>query len=116
MSIVAALSTLALMAAPQPVGPVETDAAAIGISGVGHTQTLPCNGRAVSIVGTEHNVTLTGVCKSLEVTGVDNTVTAAIVPGGVLTVTGTGHKVTWRSTGEVRRSVSGVDNQVTKAK
>lgn len=116
MSIVAALSSLALLAAAQPVGPIETDGQTIAISGADHTETLPCEGRDVSVVGTGHAITLTGVCKSLEVMGVDNAVTAAIAPGGRLSVTGTGHKVRWRSTGEVRRSVSGVDNQVTKVK
>lgn len=118
MSVAPFLSSLLLLAAapPQAVGPVETDAKTISIAGTEHNETLPCNGRAVSIEGVDHVITLTGVCKSVEITGSGNTVTVAIAPGGVLSVAGTDQKVRWRSTGEVRRQVTGVDNQVVREK
>jgi hypothetical protein len=118
MSVVSLLSSMMLLAGapPQAVGPVETDAKTIAIAGTEHNETLPCNGRAVSIEGVDHVITLTGVCKSVEITGSGNTVTVAIAPGGLLSVAGTDQKVRWRSTGEVRRSVTGVDNKVVREK
>ncbi|PVM83761.1 DUF3060 domain-containing protein [Caulobacter endophyticus] len=118
MIIVPAFAILAMLAAapPQATGPVEASGKAIAISGTDHVETLSCEGRAVAITGVDNTVTLTGVCKSVEISGSGNTVSATIAPGGVLSVTGTDQKVRWRSAGEVRRSVSGVDNQVVREK
>ncbi|MEH0197676.1 DUF3060 domain-containing protein [Caulobacter sp. CCNWLY153] len=118
MSIVPAFAILAMVAGapPQATGPTEANGKAIAISGTDHVETLPCDGRAVAITGVDNTVTLTGTCRSLEISGSGNTVTATIAPGGVLSVTGTDQKVRWRSTGEVRRSVTGVDNQVVREK
>ncbi len=118
MSIVPAFAILAMLAGAslQPTGPAEANGKAIAISGTDQVETLPCEGRAVAITGVDNTVTLTGVCASLQVSGSGNTVTIAIAPGGVLSVTGTDQKIRWRSTGEVRRQVSGVDNQVVREK
>lgn len=118
MSIVPAFAILAMLAgaSPQATGPTTASGKTIAISGTDHVETLACDGRTVAITGVDNTITLTGACRSLEISGSGNTVTATIAPGGVLTVTGADQKVRWRSTGEVRRSVTGVDNQVVREK
>ena len=108
------LALAAALAQQSGIGAIETDARTIDVSGADHRVTLPCNGRDVAVAGSGHVVVLTGVCASLDVSGANNQVEATLRPGGLLTVAGSDHKVRWRSAGEVRRDLSGADNEVVR--
>lgn len=99
-----------------PVGSVETDSQTITVEGNGQHRTFPCNGRKVIVQGTQHVVTLTGVCSGLELDGVDNTVTITLAPNARLEVAGAGQTVQWASSGEPRKSVSGIGNKISRVK
>jgi hypothetical protein len=100
----------------QPVGSVETDSQTITVEGNGQQRTFPCNGRKVIVQGTRNVVTLTGVCSGLELDGVDNTVSITLAPNARLEVAGTGQTVQWASSGEPRKSVSGIGNKISRVK
>ncbi len=98
------------------VGEVEMSDKLINISGQGHQRTVECNGRRLEVQGTGHVVTATGQCSSVEVSGAGNTVDVTLVPKGRLMVEGSSNTVRWKATGDIKRSVSGVDNRVTRVK
>ncbi len=110
------LSMVAAACLAQPAGSVEVNAQSITVSGIGHQGTFPCEGRKLVVEGTDHVVTATGVCSQVEVSGTTNKVDVAIAPKGKLEVAGTDHVVRWKSTGEPRREVSGIDNKIIRVK
>ena len=105
-----------VVAGQAAIGEVEMSDKLINISGQGHQRTVECNGRRLEVQGTGHVVTATGQCSSVEVAGAGNTVEVTIVPKGTLLVEGSSNTVRWKATGEIKRSVSGVDNRVTRLK
>lgn len=112
----ASLVLMALAPLPAQVGSVDLSPDLIEIAGEGHKRTIPCQGRRVEIQGTNHDITLTGVCAGLELTGVDNKVSITLTPDAVLQVSGAGQVVRWRSSGQPRQIVDGIDNTVTRVR
>lgn len=104
------------LAQPGGVGPIEVNAESISVSGNGHHRTFPCNGRKLVVEGSDHVVKTTGVCSQVQVYGAKNEVDVAVAPSGTLEVAGTGHLVRWKSTGEPKQDISGIDNQLTRVK
>ena len=98
----------------QGVGAIEVNSKQIAISGNGHQRSYPCNGRPAIVEGTDHVITFTGTCASLALSGVNNTVSVELASGGRLSVNGTDNQVRWRSRGEPRQDLSGVDNKVVR--
>ena len=98
----------------QGVGSIEVNSKQIYISGQGYHRSFPCNGRPAIVEGTGHVITLTGTCASLEVTGMGNKVTAELVPGAALVVAGSGQTIRWRSRGEAKQDLSGINNKVVR--
>ncbi|NGM51702.1 DUF3060 domain-containing protein [Caulobacter sp. 602-2] len=116
MSVAFTASILVLSIALQGSGGMSVGGGKTLVWGANHVGSLECDGRKATISGIENTITLTGVCKTLEVSGVGHSVDAAIAPGGRLVVSGSEHRIRWRSTGEIRRQVGGVDNQVVQVK
>jgi hypothetical protein len=98
------------------VGAIEDNDKIISVSGSGYHRTFPCNGRKLEVTGSGHVISTTGECSYVEVSGAQNTVEAAIVPKGVLEVSGTTNTVRWKSSGKIKQDISGSDHKVTRAK
>jgi len=96
------------------VGSIIVNDKQVSISGNGYQRTYPCNGRPASVEGTDHVITFTGPCASLEINGVNNTVNVELAPGARLAVNGTENQVRWRSRGEPRQDLGGIDNKVVR--
>ncbi|MEG1452535.1 DUF3060 domain-containing protein [Brevundimonas sp.] len=103
---------LLAMAVSGQAGSVDFSSDLIEVVGDGHHRTIPCEGRAVEVAGVNHVLTFTGECASLEVVGSHNQVTVQLAPGAPLSVAGTNHTVRWRSSGQPRQSIEGVNNRV----
>lgn len=87
----------------------------IEISGVEHQRSIACDGRDVVVDGVDHVLTFTGDCASLTLSGSGSKITIDLKPGATVEVNGTDHTVRWRSARPPKVSVSGVDNNVSKA-
>lgn len=114
LSPFAPLAVAALALLPTQIGTVEIGPEVIEVAGLGHKRTIPCEGRRVDVGGSGHDLTFTGVCSGLELAGTDNKVVITLAPNAVLDVAGTGQVVRWRSSGQPRQSLSGVNNSVTR--
>ncbi|MEN5364002.1 DUF3060 domain-containing protein [Brevundimonas intermedia] len=106
-----ALAVLTAIAQGQ-AGVSSRNADKIKISGVGQTSTIACEGRSVHVEGAGNVLTFTGDCAELELAGTDNQITIELQPNARIIVDGASQIVRWRSTGQPRQSVQGVDNQV----
>ncbi|WP_158206861.1 DUF3060 domain-containing protein [Pseudoduganella flava] len=98
------------------VGPISVDAKTISVGGNGYHRSFPCNGRKLIVEGSDHVITTSGVCSDVEITGAKNQVDVAIAPQGTLDVAGTLHVVRWKSSGEPKQEISGIDNKVTRVR
>lgn len=107
MSLIAMIAAAALGAADGAKDPIH-------IGGVEQQRSIPCDGRDVVVEGVDHTLTFTGACASLTVTGSDNTIVIGLKPGALVRVEGTGQTVRWRSDGQPRTKIIGVDNRVVR--
>ena len=110
---------IAAAAAAQPamaegVGSIVVNDKQVSISGNGYKRTYPCNGRPATVEGTDHVITFTGTCASLEVNGVNNRISIELVPGARLGVNGTENEIRWRSRGEPKQDLGGIDNKIVR--
>ena len=105
---------IAALAAAAQTGTAQVGAGPIRISGVEQQRTIACEGREVFIDGVDNTLTFTGACASLSVAGTGNTITIGLKPGAAVSVKGTDQKVRWRSEGEPKVRIVGVDNSVTR--
>ncbi len=94
-----ALAQTAVVAAPEEVA----------IEGVGLSQDVPCEGRAVGIYGADNRITLTGSCGRVVVHGDGHNVT--IENAAALAVSGIGHTVLAEKLGAL--AIETTDNTVT---
>jgi len=108
MASFALLALVAGLAAASPKGPIE-------ISGVEHQRSVDCEGRDVVVDGVDHVLTFTDACASLTLSGSGSKVVIDLKPGAFVEVNGTDQSVRWRSPKPPRVSISGVDNNVSKA-
>lgn len=108
MLTTALLALIAGLAAGPAKGPIE-------VSGVEHQRTIDCDGRDVVISGVDHVLTITGACASLTLSGSGSKIVIDLKPGASVEVNGTDQSVRWRSPKPPRISVTGIDNDVSKA-
>ena len=117
LASVVALSIAPLASAGQSeTGTVELGEKTISIDGVGFRRTIPCNGRKLEVAGSGHVITTTGECSNVEVSGTGNTVDFAIAPKGTFEVSGATQTIRWKSSGDVKQSISGVGHKITRVK
>lgn len=88
------------------------------VSGVDQRAHIDCKGGEARVNGTDNEVHITGNCSRLTVSGVDNKINVAMAANGLITVTGTDNEITWTAPDKatIRRTVSGVDNEVRRAR
>lgn len=103
----------------EEAGTEATSGSNIDITGAARKETIACSGDTmVSISGSANKITVTGECKIVSVAGSGNKV--ALDGVGVINVSGTSNKVTWkRAAGGAKKpkvNATGVNNKVAKAK
>ena len=117
LASLAALSLTPLAYADQnEVGAVEVNDKVISVDGIGYHRTFACNGRKLEVAVSGHVITVTGECSNVEVSGAGNTVEAAIAPKGLLDVSGATHRINWKSSGEIKQSISGTGHKIMRLK
>lgn len=119
----AAILCLGLMSFKNPNHDPYTDSTAgivqeeIVIEGVGVNKTVETTGKeTIRIEGTNNKITIVGGCTLIKIEGVDNTVTVDDVK--TVNIEGTGNKVNYKKSsnadGNLKSSISGVNNKITK--
>lgn len=88
------------------------------VNGVDQRAHLDCKGGDATVSGTGNEVHISGNCRRLTVNGVDNKIHVAMAANGVISVSGTDNEIDWTAPGKgsIRRTVSGVDNQIRRAR
>lgn len=89
----------------------------IVIEGVGVSKTVETTGKeTIRIEGTNNKITIVGGCTLIKIEGVDNTVIVDDVKK--VNIEGTGNKVNYKKSsnadGNLKSSISGVNNKITK--